>query len=87
MGDGPSPLSTASTGASDVRSLLIEWEVVVTDLLGSQLYLQCALPLDELSRSCSTSLVGVDVCMSRGLFCHPFMRESTATLPASCADF
>ena len=86
-GDGPSPLYTASTGAGDVLSLLIGYGVVPTDLIGPQLYRQCTPPLDELSRSCGTSLVGVGVCVSRGLLCHPSMREFTATLPASCADF
>ena len=47
VGDGLSPLSTAAAGASDVRNVSIEEEVVETDLLGPQLHQQRALSLAE----------------------------------------
>jgi hypothetical protein len=47
VGNGLSPLSTATAGASDVWNVLTKEKVVESDLLSPQLYQQRALPLAE----------------------------------------
>lgn len=77
VGDSLSPLSTAAAGASDVRNMAIEEEVVKADFLSPQLHQQRALPLAQ-------PLVELQHLLG-GRRCVPVCRATFLVFPP-CAD-